>query len=642
LTAVKEHWLLKVELIAFAVIMLIAAYLRVGQPGIVEFKRDEANLSQLALDFVHGGELPLLGIGSSVRVPNSPISVYILSIPYFLTDSPQFATQFIALLNIIAIAITYWLARRYCGILPALIAITLFAASPWSVIFSRKIWAQDMLPLFVVLTISTGILGFIDGKKWAQITHLPLLAITTQIHYGAFIIVPVSVYLVWQGRRYINRFFVVGVVLAFISVTPFLVGLHRSGFDNFDAWRQSLSGNPESDGISISRDVLTGGIIILSGKDIHSLAGPERFLDYLAEVPDAYPIFNLVPIIVVLSASWLLMRSIKFRDSRSSVDALLLIWLIFPFVAYLVTWTPFFIHYLIPILPAAFLIIGLALNDLFTALNAHKQMKKFALLSSLTIIFLVSVLQIWLSLSLLNFVDTYNTPGGFGTPLHYLLDVKDVITKSGSGQVIADVGGQAIGFDDEPTIWDTLLYDVPHVRFEDDHTNVYPAEPALLLENNCETALQTFVLREGNGCYGLSERELNDLNDNEFMPIPDNLLRQFANGVEMLAYRWKAQERCLALVWRIHQTTSEDYMFALPFLDESGRRVAQGDGLSWFGRFWLPGDVVVREFCLADQTQDVSSVEIGMYTFDGTTFFNVELLDSNNAPAGQVIELDLS
>jgi hypothetical protein len=110
----------------------------------------------------------------------------------------------------------------------------------------------------------------------------------------------------------------------------------------------------------------------------------------------------------------------------------------------------------------------------------------------------------------------------------------------------------------------------------------------------------------------------------------------------MLAYRWKAQERCLALVWRIHQTTSEDYMFALPFLDESGRRVAQGDGLSWFGRFWLPGDVVVREFCLADQTQDVSSVEIGMYTFDGTTFFNVELLDRNNAPAGQVIELDLS
>jgi hypothetical protein len=269
-------------------------------------------------------------------------------------------------------------------------------------------------------------------------------------------------------------------------------------------------------------------------------------------------------------------------------------------------------------------------------------MKRFSILASVAIISLVIVLQIWLWLSLLNFVDTHNTPGGFGTPLHYLMAVNDAIIERGTEQIIADVGGQAIRFDDEPTIWNTLLYDIPHVRFEDNHTKVYPSEPVLLLTNHCETALQTFFLREGNECYGLSERELSDLNGNEFTPIPDNLLTQFANGVEIIAYRWVAQESCLSLVWRIHQTTSEDYMFALPFFDESGKRVAQGDGLSWFGRFWLPGDVVVREFCLADQTQEISSVDIGMYTFDGLTFFNVDLLDINNAPAGQVIELDLS
>ncbi len=93
----------------------LAAILRLGAPGITEFKRDEGNLSQLALDLVHGRDLPLLGLSSSVNVPNPPISVYLFAVPFVFSDSPIPATLFVGVLNVIAVGLAWGLARRYYG-----------------------------------------------------------------------------------------------------------------------------------------------------------------------------------------------------------------------------------------------------------------------------------------------------------------------------------------------------------------------------------------------------------------------------------------------------------------------------------------------------------------------------------------------
>ena len=66
----------------------LAAVLRLGAPGITEFKRDEATLSRLALDLAKGEDFPILGIGSSVGFPNAPINVYLFAIPYVFGDNP--------------------------------------------------------------------------------------------------------------------------------------------------------------------------------------------------------------------------------------------------------------------------------------------------------------------------------------------------------------------------------------------------------------------------------------------------------------------------------------------------------------------------------------------------------------------------
>lgn len=622
------------EWLLVTAVLLTAVYLRVGSPGIVEYKRDEANLSQLALDFVHGGDLPLLGIGSSVGIPNAPVNVYILAIPYLFDSNPLYATQFIGLLNVFAIGLTYWFARRYCDPFAAALTALVFAVSPWGIIFSRKIWAQNMLPPFVLLTVITGVIGFIEHRRWAQVVHLPLLVFTGQIHYGAFVLIPVSVYLVWGCRKQMSRAFAVSVALAGLLMLPYAIGMLRAGFDSLGVMRERVFSSTGTQSLALTFEALRSAALVIAGTEIHSLAGPERFQEFLDSVPNVYWLLGLLSWLVVVSMLWIVVRSIRFRDSRTPVDIVLLIWISFPVLIFSITWTPFYIHYLIPIFPAAYLILGFAISDLWYGIAQSRHLRAIVMASCALVLGMILVFQVWIWLSLLHFVNTHFTPNGFGTPLHYLLDVRNEILKRSPEQVLASVGGQALIFDDEPTVWRTLLYDVPIVRFVDNMTHVYPIDDVVYLTNQCNGEAARFALRENEGCYALLTRSADDFDPTGYEIIPNTV---FANGVHLLWYRW--HEACLSLVWQITSLTTQDYMFAVHFVDDQDQRLVSADGLSWFGTYWRLGDLVRRDFCLPEI--HAAFVDVGMYTYEDGNFFNVDLLDTNHTPIGQSIRLPL-
>ena len=624
------------EWIGLAFVLLLAAYLRLGSPGVVEYKSDEASLSHLALDLAHGRSFPLLGISSSVGIPNAPVNVYVLAIPYLFSDNPQHATQYIGLLNVIAIGFTFVLVRRYCGVGTALVVALMFAANPWSIAFSRKIWAQNMLPVFVVATVGTGIEGFIEGKRWARLIHLPLLVLTGQIHYGTFVLVPVTLFLLWHGWKYVSRVFWSSLFISALLVSPYVVGILRAGWGNLDAVAD-IGGQEQR--LTITGDAIHGAALMVSGNEIHAFAGPERFREFLASVPDAYPFFALLAWAILLSASWLLVRAFRHRDSRTPFDITLLIWLISPILAFSVSWTPFHIHYLIPALPAAFTVLGVAGNDLWHMLSKNRigfRNTTFGLAGfGLGVIIF---LQIRLWLVLLAFVDVNATPGGFGRPLHYLLDVREAILESSPDQVLISTttGG-------ERAVWSSLLYDVPSVRFEGSTTHVYPSQSTILLTDQCDEETRRFTLREDEGCYAIGYRSMDDFDDSGFGYISaDSQATQFANGAVLVAYRWQnAPQKCLSLAWQVQASASADFLFAVHLFDAQEDRVAVADGLSWEGHFWQPGDLVVRDFCLAQVDNTITSARIGMYTYADGNFYGVDLLDEQGIPVGQTVTLVL-
>ena len=628
------------EWIGLALVLILAAVLRLGWPNIVEFKRDEANLSVLSLDMLHGRDFPLLGIDSSVGIRNAPVNVYLMLPPYALSSNPELATSYVGLLNVIAVLLLYGLVRRYYGPLAAFVAALLYAVSPWAVVYSRKIWAQDMLPLFIVLTIGTGLLGFLDGKRWAQLLHLPLLAITGQIHYVAFVLIPITLYLLVVGRKRLTRQFYFSLALTVLVLLPYAIGAWRASLFGPDTLQKIVTaGGGKPHPIVLSPEVWQLSAITIAGTGIDQVAGPQNVQKYLASVPHVYPLFNVLLIAVIIATVWLIVRTIRQRDQRSPVDITMLLWLLFTPVVFSVSWTILYQHYLIPMIPAAFVVLGIAASDLWEVFATNVNVRRVAFSIAGIVLVLLVGSQIWLKVSLLNFVNTHATPDGFATPLGYYMPIREAVLAQHPQNVLANLDGQYIGFHDETTVWNALLYDVPSVRFLDPSTEVYPTEKALYLSHNCTATSQNFNLRPSESCYTFSWRSAADLDLSAYKPTNDTRLT-FTNGARITAYQWEPGNGCLSVVWTINGPAKDDFQFAVHFYNAAKSDILNADSLGWRGRYWRAGDTVVKRFCLSsgqNHIGEIAGVRIGMYTSEespeGMKFYGQDLLDANGTSA---------
>ncbi|MCQ3931130.1 MAG: hypothetical protein DPW16_11795 [Chloroflexi bacterium] len=634
-------------------ILLLAAFLRLHAPGITEFKRDEATLSRLALNLAQGKDFPVLGIGSSVGFPNSPMNVYLLAIPYAAGNNPILATLFVGFLNVLAVALTWRVARRYFGAEAALVAGFLYAVSPWAVIYSRKIWAQDMLPPFVIVTLLTGLVGLVEVKAkqrvWAQFWHLPLLVITAQIHFAAVVLAPISLVMAGLGWRRIRREFWFGLVGAVLLCVPFAYGLYQDDLLSISKIQESLerSSSPSDSGDPISivenpraihSTALDYAWFTVAGKNIHSLAGANQFQRYLDAMPPAYGVFNLVPMGAVLAALGLMV--LAWRESaQRPILLVLLVWLIVPVAAYIYTWTAVQPHYFIPMMPAAFIVMGAGVAQL-------KKIRAYRI--TWVALGVIGALQIWLTLGLFNFLNTHDTTGAFGTPLGYLLDVRQTILDADADGVLVASDGDSVLYDHEPAVWDVLLDGAGEVRFVNpDHLWVVPAEPTLLLVSpKIDSDLmpitpevqpyKTVALRPGEGVYQIWQNPLASVAGTRTA-----LDAHFANGV-VLESIWHDGHNAdeLWLVWRVPDAqVGMQYITFVHGLDADDQKLSQTDLAFWPGGYWQAGDkVLVHAQLNLDGAQKLS---IGMYRFlaDGS-YQNSELLDAEGRYLAQSLVIE--
>jgi len=164
----------------------IAAVTRLGWLGLVEFQADESGALSIASTIARGQALPLVGIGSSLGIPNAPFFVYLLAIPELLTRDPRVATGMIGLLGSVAVAATYGLSAFLFDRITAATAALLYAVSPWGIVFSRKVWEQDALPLFVTLAFWAFLAAIRDGRRRFIAPGIILLTLATELHPTAF------------------------------------------------------------------------------------------------------------------------------------------------------------------------------------------------------------------------------------------------------------------------------------------------------------------------------------------------------------------------------------------------------------------------------------------------------------------------
>lgn len=643
------------ERLTFILILLVAALLRLGAPGVVEFRQDEANLSRLALDLARGRDFPLLGIDSSVGIRNAPMSAYLLAPPYLLSDSPVLATSYVGLLNVIAVGLVTLLARRYYGVAPAIAAGALYAAGLWAVHFSRKLWAQEMLPLFVALAIGSALLGFLDGKRWAQLAHLPLLAIAGQIHYGAFFLIPISLFLLLVGwrRRTVRREFWLGLPLAALIFVPYLAGALRDNLFSPDALARAFTRDSAAAPLTISTDALRLAFQAIAGTGYAALAG-DAAPAFRASAPDPDPLLVVLGALVGIAALWLAARAFIRRDRRTPVDVTVLLWLAVTPLAFSITWTPVYSHYMIAILPAAFLALGAALGDLLAALRGRARAAALAL--GAVGLAAVVALQAWVQIAFLDFANRYATPGGFSTPLGWLMPVRDAILDQSPEQALATLDGQFIGFNEQASIWNVLLDRAPLVRFLGDGIRAYPAQAAVTLSLDCSAGAAQFYMRPpfGGGanelCYAVGIQPPGAFDAGSVQPYTGGAA--FANSARLVGYAWDAARGCLRTAWTADRPArgpvSDFFNLAVHVVDSDGARIAQADAPFWNGRYWRAGDVFARDNCLPGPPDGgsgatIAGARLGLYTIQGSPsgdiFHNVDVIGPDGAPAGQQVEI---
>ncbi len=115
----------------------------------------------------------------------------------------------------------------------------MFAVAPWAVLYSRKIWAQDFVPVFATATM-WAVHALVLGKKPKAIFWCVLLPLcVVQIHFSGLALTAAVLGIVaWLRPKIDWRFAAGGVVAAVVTLAPYLYLQQQTHWGDF---RQALN-----------------------------------------------------------------------------------------------------------------------------------------------------------------------------------------------------------------------------------------------------------------------------------------------------------------------------------------------------------------------------------------------------------------
>ena len=134
--------------------LLLGSLLRVLWPLDIEWKFDEQWMFAKALAVAAGREpWPFVGMPSGVGLQNPGLSIWPFALLGHVLREPVAMTQAVQWINLVGLwGYAWWVTKAWPGPQRALglWGVALYAVSPLAVLFARKIWAQDLLIVFVL------------------------------------------------------------------------------------------------------------------------------------------------------------------------------------------------------------------------------------------------------------------------------------------------------------------------------------------------------------------------------------------------------------------------------------------------------------------------------------------------------------
>lgn len=206
--------------------LLLGSFMRVLWPLDMEWKYDEQWMFAKALAIASGRDpWPWIGMPSGVGLRNPGLSIWPFALIGHITDDPVAATQAVMWINALGVwGYALWVKKTWRASDRALglWGIALYAVSPLSVLFSRKIWAQDMLIVFVL----PWLWGHRERKHaWGAAVWGLCGALLGQVHMsGFFAAAALLAVTLWRERADFHvRAWLLGSVAGALLLIPWLL-----------------------------------------------------------------------------------------------------------------------------------------------------------------------------------------------------------------------------------------------------------------------------------------------------------------------------------------------------------------------------------------------------------------------------------
>ncbi len=350
--------------------LLAGAWLRLSTLDDSALGPDQSILVSVAMGWVNGGPLPLAANKSSAGIMNPPLIEYLIAAPLWMVRSLRAPIVGHALLTLAGLLITTVGAWRLFGPRAAGIATVLFAVNPWAVWYSRYLWNPNPLLFFGPLTLLAALALLIGrdaerptrpGSRWWLAVAMAGVAASTQLHLSALALLPtLAIYLLVLGRRwpvaYRRRLalpFALGLAATALLYAPFLLFQRSVGFGDLQAIINALIGGRTGvTGVVAEAEFNTASLRLMGDLVTGRGAAPG-----LSSGSFIWTALAGVWLGLLIWAGW---RAWRRSDRRDAAVTALLLWILVPTLLFLRHTVYLQNYYFLFVLPAPFLLAGLA------------------------------------------------------------------------------------------------------------------------------------------------------------------------------------------------------------------------------------------------------------------------------------------
>jgi hypothetical protein len=575
-------------------------------------------------------------------------------LPYLFTRDFMLIAAWRALLDVLAIALLWWLCRRFFSVRVALVACLLFAVAPWAIQFARKTWLAP-LPLFQVILLF-GLLEAVQRKNaWGWVVAGIGLALSIGAHLSAIYLLPAVVVALWMGRKTLQWKPALLGALPVLALAGIYLGFDATqSFANVRGLLGATTGNPQ-----FSLDALNMALWSSGGAHLSDLTS-SAFSIWQTQVPTIFNLIDTLGMALLVLGVVLLIAQCFSRQRVYALGTLvvLLAWLLLPVVLQLRHSRPLQIHYFTPLYPVPFIVMALSV-DASVRWMKTRRMQQVMSVACAAVLALIVGWQVFTTHRFTQFIQQYDTStGGYGPPIRSALDAtgfaRNAIASNTTSDVIVVTPGGDPSVNEPATVMDVLLADVPH-RFADANAGVILREDAAhyLFTPGTQRALDA-LLKSVDASQVVSReikvREGSDLVYTHVLapklklaPLTE-MPAQWANGVGLLGYRMALGDgitdgitiETLSRIFREAPAGMNYHWFNHAFRGDE--KIAQQDGGGIHPRNWRAGDILLQWFDLAlPANAQPDRIRVGSYEYPDIK--PVMVVDDAGNPIGDGIDL---